>query len=319
MVMISFPIAAPRYLEGQGEARGEATEGEDLSPSGDGLRDTVWSSFDLAGMFVSVWTYMAKEKLMASVRFNPARHTLNPRGWGGCPINLLPAICEQVWSEIQSYVCPTVALSEAEVTRVDLNRDFTVTPAEQAAILRAASGVPVRHATRRHMWFSSQGIPESLYASTKHRGGVKGYDHHARHHISPPGTFRVEAQIHRERLNRAGITRVTDLGPSTIGGLFHERFEWSGFGTPVVFTAVHTEQIWNLVQDSTEPLTSLQAIRLLGRERLLEVGIEAPEGNSNAVVRRRLRRAIGVPHFDPSAPVIIRLDPAHDAPLRSAA
>ncbi|MGI8757134.1 MAG: hypothetical protein ACR2MB_15025 [Acidimicrobiales bacterium] len=319
MVKISFPIVAPEYLEGQGEVHPEVAEGEHPSPSGPVLRDTTGFSFNLAGMDVFVWTYMAKGKLMASVRYNPARHALNPRGWGGCPINLLPVISEQVWWEIQNYVGPTVALSEAQVTRLDVNRDFTVTPAERTAILKAASSVPVPYATRRTLWLSTQGIPETLYATTKRQGGVKGYDHHARHHISPPGTFRVEAQVHRDRLNRAGITRVADLGPSTIGDLYLERFMWSGFGTPVVFTHARTKQIWDRAQDPTDPLTPLQAVRLLGRDCLLDAGIKPPEGNSNGVARRALRRSIGVPHLDPSAPVIIRLHPAHHAPLRVAA
>lgn len=314
MVKLNLPLLVPRHEEGL-DAVGD---GGSLMPHADSL-DARGFSFEIAGMRVLVWTYMSDGMLMASVRFNPARHALNPRVWGGCPINMLPVLIEQVWWEMQEYLCPAVALAEAECTRLDINRDFILTGAERTAILLAASRVPVPRATRRTLWMSSKGTPESLYAFTKSQGGVRGYDHHGHHHTSPPGTFRVEAQIHQRRLNKAGISTVSDLGPSTIGDLFRERFEWSGFGTPVVYRHARIERIWNLAQDPGQPLTPLQAQRLIGVEALQQAGIKIPEGTTTLSARNALRAALGAAHDSLDAPTVIRLDPAYDQPVKDAA
>jgi hypothetical protein len=270
-------------------------------------------------MSVFIWTYKASGNLMASVRFNPARHHLNPRIWGGCPIGLLPVIADQVWWEIQHFVAPKVALTEAQITRLDIARDFVLTSGERSAILTAASKVPVRYATRRHLWLSPKGIPQTLYASTKHQGGVRAYDHHARHGTSPEGTFRVEAQVHQKRLSKADITHLTDLSPTSVDLLYSERFDWSGFGTPAVFIHRRTEQIWSLASDPGHRLTPLQALRFLGSECLVAAGIDPTIGNSTAAVHRTLTRSLGTTHLDQDIPEIIRLHPAHDQPLRATA
>lgn len=300
MIRIKFPIADPRPVDHHAEMK--------------------WSyRFTVAGVPVFLWIYLTSGEWYASLRFNPSKHRLNPRVWGGLPIDLLPTVLQAVWWEAQNYVNPLVALREARVSRLDACRDFLISDGPRSAILSGAIKVPVRYATRRSLWSNSRGIPKTVYASTRHQGCVRGYDHADRHGTSPLGTFRVEAQGHRDWLARADIKVVADLGPSTIASFFEERFDWSGLGVPVVYEHSRTERLWNLAMDPASGLSRLQVVRLLGRERLIEAGIDPSEGNDTSALRRALRLTAGVPHLDPAVPEIIRLDPRFDRPVRTIA
>jgi hypothetical protein len=300
MIRLKFPIAPPLAASPNGEVEQSFR-------------------FSIAGVIVLVWLYRLEEQWWASMRFNPARHALNPRVWGGLPIGLLVTILTRVWCEAQNHVLALVALAEAQVARLDVCRDFEITDGERAAILVGAIKAPVRYATRRTLWSNSRGIATSVYTSTRHQGSVRGYDHAERHGTSPQGTFRVEAQGHRDWLARAGIGTVADLGPSTIASFYEERFGWSGLGVPVVYKHRRTERLWDLSQDTASGLSPLQVTRILGREQLIEAGITVGEGNDSRALRQALRLIAGVPHLDADAPEVILLDPRFDRPLRAVA
>lgn len=306
MIRLCFPIEAPRL------ARAEKHELFSFHDSKENPRIT----FNTKGMPVFVWLYTIDGHWMASVRFNPTSHAINPRGWGGLPIGLLPIVLETFWYEAQRHINPTVALPEARLKRLDVCRDFQVSAGERAAIFEAAIKVPVPYATRRSMWPNARGIPQTVYASTKRQGCVRAYDHSSHHNTSPQGTMRVEAQGHSDWLARADMESVADLGPTTVTDFFTERFHWSGFGTPAVYEQTLIERLWKLTEDPTSGITPSKLASHLGRERLIEAGIDLAESNTNASTRRTLQRTFGIAHTNARTPEIIRLDPAHDEPLR---
>jgi hypothetical protein len=284
------------------------------------IRRTGSRTFEFEGMKVDLRAYPTRDGHKASVRFNPSHHQENSGSWQGLPITSLPSVLHAVWPAVHDHVTPTVALAEAGVGRLDIERSFTVTAAARTSLMEGASVAPVPYAKRRSIWKSPTGVVQSVYASTKRQGSVLGYDHHERHSTSPPDTYRVEVQARKGWLNRYGqIETVADLGPSTIEALFLNRFHWSGFGVPVIHEHARTQRLWELTAGSKPALTRLEVQRLLGRERLLEAGIEVPEGSSSSSARKATTRLAGVAHTDVDGPEIIRLDPHYDTPRQTAA
>jgi len=283
-------------------------------------RRTGTRKFTVDGMAVFMYVAKVTEQWMAYVVFNPAKHAINLDPWKGLPISDLVGVHRAVWWELHNYVCPKVALEEVGLRRLDLCRDHTMSSSAMNAVMTAASKVKVPYATKRTMYVSGNGTLESVYTGTKRQGCVRGYDHHACHGTSPKGTFRVEVQAHTKWMDRYGdMTTVADLSPTSITDLYLNRFEWSGFGTPAIHEHTRTEQMWEMATGTNATITPMQVTRLLGRERLLDAGIDPGEGTSTASLRRALTARLGVPHRDPDCPQVIRLDPRYDRPVEVAA
>jgi hypothetical protein len=274
--------------------------------------------YEVNGVEVTVWIKQMTIGWWVFLHCNPARHHRNPTPWRGLPIPDLPSVTGEIWSDLHHHVSPRVTLEKAELRRLDAARDFFVTAAERASLLTGLSKAPVLYATRRSLHTDRKGDPQTLYASTKREGCVRAYDHHAHHGTSPPGTLRVEVQAHRHWADRyGGIETVGDISPSAITDLYLNRFSWAAMDIAVVFDQARTERLWSLAQQPASGITPIQATRLLGVERLRGAGIEVPEGHSTASARRAVTAALGLPHASVGAPAYLRLDPAHDEPIRS--
>jgi hypothetical protein len=307
---LSFPIATP------GPELAAADRADFHLP---GAMRTIHNlRFEAGGITVTMRAAPAQDGWSAKVRFNPSEFVSNPEPLSALPITDLTQAVSAVWDKTLEFMAPKVGMTEANVTRIDIARDFLVEATAQVALMEGLHKIPVPYATFRPLYNSSRGVPQSLYVGTKKEGMVRVYDRHAKDRAAPRATLRVEVEARRKWAGRYGhIETVADLGPSTITELFINRFTWANVGEPVIYESARLQRLWDLTQDPTSPVNPLLAIRFAGGERLQQAGIELVERNSSAAARNALRAVVGASHGSQSAPAYIRLDLAYNTPRQA--
>ena len=217
--------------------------------------------------------------------------------------------------EVHKLVAPVDAHPTWQVRRLDLARAYTINPVDQRALLTGWTRVPSK-ASSKGLYANSKGVPGSITVGTKTRGKVIAYDHHAKHATSPANTFRVEVQARQAWCNNyGGIETIADISPSACTDLYENRVAWAGLNTPVL---QHHDRVRRLHDHAVDPDTDLTVRQLpgvLGREVLLEAGIDPHEGNSTQSRRRARTLVTGVAHIEPDGPTALHLDPHHDEPI----
>ena len=225
-----------------------------------------------------------------------------------------------LWAEaIYKHVVPVRDPETWEVRRLDVARPHAVPQVDQRAFLDGWDRMAAK-ARSRSLWSGAEGTPNYLAMTTKTRGQVIAYDHHNKHHTSPPDTFRIEAQVGKEWcVKYGGIEQVADISPSAVSDLYLDRIAWAGFDNPVVQAHERLRLLYEHAADPATALTVRQLPGLVGHQAYIDAGIDLNEGKSAASQRRAAALVAGVAHLQPHGPTYIRLDPEHDEPLRSAA
>lgn len=249
----------------------------------------------------------------AKVSFNPRRHPASPDTWHGCPVAVLDEVLDEVWAAVDRVVARRVPREHAGVAEIHVARDHTVPPEVQPTFLTAWSHQPVPRATRRPLWHSPEGRPQSFSTGTKVHGLVRAYDHSALHG-SPVGTFRVEVEAHDQWASAyGGISTVADINAETIQALYCDRYRYAGLHLPVIHRASRFRRLYELTQEPSPLLTVRQLPGFVGREHLFEHGIVLTEGSSTHSLRRRVNERVGLAHDDHVDTLV--LDPHYDEPL----
>ncbi len=243
----------------------------------------------------------------AGFEFNPSR-IIDPFGTGLATMEQTALLTEGVWSVVTQHAAPTVDLLSAQVTRIDLARDFygSMEPAQLilglSRVQRSYQGDPALRINGKTGELQSLRVGSDenlvrLYRKDQESGGLDG-----------TSCIRWECQVRSRPLKRFGISTFADLTPEIITELAEYRWAWSQMGTPV-FTGRGSLDLWS-GPNSPDPMNGRIYLDL---DRLARSGVWPTTNYS----RKRLRdfiRAHGIVVTDgvfvseSDSPLVERLD-----------
>ncbi len=221
--------------------------------------------------------------LYARVEFNPSR-IIDPYGVSLASVEDTIPATEGVWGLVNAHVSSSGPLSSAEVTRLDLARDFGGVQ-QPASFLRAVSVLNRAYQDDPHFFTDAcTGDIKSLMVGSKDNR-VRLYRKDLESPgVAPPGTIRWEWQGRGRPLDRYGIESFGDLTPQLAQQIAEDRWDWS--------------KMWTEVAMVPDPLAAFDALGLsetvtsrlfVGQLRLSTQGVWP----SSPYARKQLRDHIG--------------------------
>jgi hypothetical protein len=165
--------------------------------------------------------------------FNPSRWLL-PNDWRCPPAPMAISAIYSVFNSAEPLLRPLGSVSDAEVKRLDIARDFEGVECPAPYLMRRdVEGRSVRNLNWSQSVSASGG--RTIRGWNK-SGSIQLYDKHRQSHAAAPnGTLRFEVQL-RQWLTRYGVqvTAVADITPANVEAIAQLWWAKSEFGTALM-------------------------------------------------------------------------------------
>lgn len=171
---------------------------------------------------------------MGFVEFNPSRW-LDPTGWSPAPLLQAQSVIGLVWESVSSVFEPTVELSEAQVRRLDIARDFEGVSQPNHYLMRLDTNARAIRTLQRTHFVSGKNEGWTIQLTNASGKHIRLYDKHRQTQgRAPEGTVRFEIELHKWLTNNgSNIKTVPDITPEAVSRAARYWWNESGFGAPL--------------------------------------------------------------------------------------
>lgn len=171
---------------------------------------------------------------MGFVEFNPSRW-LDPTGWSPAPLLQTQSVIGLVWESVSPVFEPTVDLSEAEVRRLDIARDFEGVSQPNHYLMRLDTNARAIRTLQRTHFVSGKNEGWTIQLTNASGKHIRLYDKHRQTRgRAPEGTVRFEVELHKWLVNNgSSIKTVPDITPEAVSRAARYWWHESGFGAPL--------------------------------------------------------------------------------------
>ena len=168
------------------------------------------------------------------VEFNPSRW-IDPTGWTTAPLTEIGSVVDAVWESIAPVFEPTVNVSEAEVRRLDIARDFTGVERPNRYLMRLDTNARAVKMLNRTHYVSTVNDGWTIQLTNGSGKHMRMYDkHHQSGGRAPFGSIRFEVELHKWLTNHgSNIRTIADITPWAVSQTARYWWRESCFGVPL--------------------------------------------------------------------------------------